>query len=99
MEHGRFKLHRRALIALNELPGPDQAEILDKLAQVVDLPAAEWSARGARRLADHEPLYLLRVNASLRVILRAIDGAPPEVLDVVRHETLETFANAGPDHG
>jgi hypothetical protein len=34
------------------------------------------------------------VNDSLRVIVWAADGHKPEVMDIVRHETLESFAKS-----
>ena len=95
MEDARYKLHWRALLALNALSPLEQARVRDRLAAIVDLPAERWPAQGLPRLAADEPLYLLRVDDSLRVILRATPGAAPEILDVVRHETLERFRTAG----
>ena len=95
VEHGRFNLHRRALIALNELPSSDQGQVLEKVAAIVDLPPSQWSSQGVKRLAGDQSLYLLRINDSLRVILREIEGAKPEIQDIVRHETLEQFTRIG----
>jgi hypothetical protein len=95
VEDGRFQLYRRARMALDQLSDVEQAEMLEKVAQLVAVPPEHWPARDVSRLPGDEPLYLLRVNASLRVILRAVVGAPAEVLDIVRHETLKTFARTG----
>jgi hypothetical protein len=95
MEVGKYTLHRRAVIALHQLPDAEQMEVRERLATLVAIPPAEWSSSGVQKLASDPSLYLLRVNASLRVILRAGDGQRPEILDVVRHETLESFATTG----
>ena len=55
------------------------------------LPVKRWPAAGAKKLASEEPLYLVRVDESLRAIVRPVPGARPEVLDFVRHEILQLF--------
>jgi hypothetical protein len=94
MEVGSYKFHRRAFTALNQLAGDEQAQVLETLAALVDTPAAQWPAAQAKRLPGEQPLYLVRVNDSLRIIVRAADGQEPEVMDIVRHETLESFNKA-----
>jgi hypothetical protein len=94
MEVGSYKFHRRAFTALNQLADDEQAQVLESLAELADRPAAEWPAARARRLPGDQPLYLVRVNDSLRAIVRAADGQGPDVMDIVRHETLESFAKA-----
>ena len=49
---------------------------------------ASWPADVA------EPLYVIPVDDSLRVLLFAHEGRDPEVVDIVRHETLQQFAGA-----
>jgi hypothetical protein len=93
MEVGSYKFHRRAFTALNQLAGDEQAQVLETLAALADTPAAQWPAQ-AKRLPGDQPLYLVPVNDSLRVIVRAADGQEPEVMDIVRHETLESFTKA-----
>jgi len=94
MEVGSYKFHRRALAAFNQLAGDEQAQVLGTLAALAGTPAARWPAAQAKRLRAEQPLYLVRVNDSLRVIVREADGQEPEVMDVVRHETLESFLKA-----
>jgi hypothetical protein len=96
MEVGHFQFHRRAFAALNELSPADRAKVLDQLAALNGIPRRDWSARQqVRKLGTDPALYLLRIDQSLRVIVRAPEGHEPEVLDLVRHETLERFAKAG----
>jgi hypothetical protein len=92
MEVGSYKWHRRAFTALNQLAGDEQAQVLERLASLVDTPAASWPETLAKRLPDDPSLYLVRINDSLRVILRSVEGQQPEVMDIVRHETLKSFA-------
>ena len=61
------------------------------VAPLVHLPEERWSRAGAVRLEASEPLYLVRVDDSLRAIVRPRLGDRPEVEDLVRHETLERF--------
>jgi hypothetical protein len=93
MEVRSYKFHRRAFTALNQLAGDEQAQLLETLAALADTPAAQWPAH-AKKLPGEQPLYLVPVNDSLRVIVRAGDGQEPEVMDIVRHETLESFTKA-----
>ena len=92
MEAARYTLHRRALMALQQLPDDEQAAVRERLVSLGDLPPAYWPGVGIKTIGADEPIYLLRVNDSLRVFIRALPGQRLEVLDVVRQETLESFA-------
>jgi hypothetical protein len=94
MDVGTYKFHRRATGALNQLTADEQAQVLETLAGLVEIPAAQWPAAKAKRLPGEPPQYLVRVNDSLRAIVQAADGQEPEVLDIVPRETLEFFANS-----
>jgi hypothetical protein len=96
MEVGKYTLHRRAMTALHQLPGDEQAAVLENLASLVTVPVADWPSFGVKKLPAEAALYLFNVNDSLRAILSAADGQQPEILDIVRHETLQSFAQAGP---
>jgi hypothetical protein len=94
MEVGSRKFHRRAFMALNQLDADEQAQVLETLAGLVDVSPVQWPAPQAKRLPGEPPLYLVRVNDSLRAIVQAADGQEPEVMDIVRRETLEFFAKS-----
>ncbi len=94
MEVDRFRFHRRADAALNELPPTDQALVLERLAALAEVPPRDWDAREVKSPGADAPLYLVRVNDSLRVFIDLPASGPPEVLDIVRQETLESFAKA-----
>jgi hypothetical protein len=94
MEFGGFGFHRRAFMALGELSSDDQAAILERLESLEELSPDDWHAIVVKRPGVAEPLYLLRVGDSLRVLIAAPEGCEPEVVDIVRHETLEQFATA-----
>ncbi len=95
MEVGRFRFHRRAFTALNELSPTDQARVLDQLRVLDGIPPQDWPVPQVKKLGAEPGLYLLRIDSSLRAIVHVAEGQEPEVLDLVRHETLEKFARAG----
>jgi hypothetical protein len=95
MEVGRFQFHRRAFAALNELSPADQAQVLDRLQVLDGIPPRDWPVQQVKKLGTEPGLYLLRIDNSLRAIVLAAEGQEPEVLDLVRHETLEKFAKVG----
>ena len=95
METPLFRFHRRALIALNQLPEDERTRIRERLELLVQTPLRDWPMAGAKKLHAETSLYLVRVDDSLRLIVRAGEGEMPEVQDVVRHETLEMFARIG----
>ncbi len=99
MEVGSYKFHRRALAALNQLAADEQAEVLKGLAALAETPAAQWPVAQAKKLPGDQTLYLVRVNDSLRTIVRAADGQEPEVMDIVRRETLQSFTKAIANNG
>ena|SRR5438477_12862579 len=93
-----YRLHRRASAAFNELANDEQAQVRQVLADLPSTAAGPWPGNAKRLLGD-QPLFILRVNDSLRVIVLAVDGQPPEVMDIVRRETLESFAKAEARNG
>ena len=95
MEVERFRFHRRADMALNELSPADQAAVRERLAALADVPPRQWDAREVTRQGATTPLYLVRVDDSLRALIDLHADRAPEVLDIVRQETLESFARAG----
>jgi len=99
MEVGNYKFHRRAFMALNQLPADEQAKVLETLARLFDSPADQWPAAQAKRLSGEPPLYLVRIDDSLRAIVSSAEGQEPEVMDIVRRETLEFFAKSAANSG
>jgi hypothetical protein len=71
----------------------EQVRIRQKHADILALPPQRWQERGAVRLSSDEPLYLVRVDDNLRVILRQ-RRERPEAEDIVRRETLQWFREA-----
>jgi hypothetical protein len=94
MKVGRFELHRRSVMTLGQLSAVDQSAIVERLESLSDLPLQDWPARVARRPDVAEPLYVVPVDDSLRVLIFAREGHDPQVADIVRHETLERYATA-----
>ena len=73
--------------------------MLETLAVLADTPVAQWPATRVKKLPGDQSLYLVRVNDSLRMIVRVTAGPEPEVMDIVRHETLEAFTKAAGNNG
>ncbi len=94
MNGSRFLLHRRALLAFNTLTQTERDALESAMAPLADRPEDQWSAAGAVHLESADPLYMVRVDGSLRAIVRPATGGQPEVLDLVRHETLQRFFQA-----
>jgi hypothetical protein len=90
--NGKYTLHRRALIVLGQLDPKEKAQALAALDRLADTPRDQWAPRRAKLFNPEKSFYLVRANPSLRLIVRATDGEPPEVMDVVRQETLDEFA-------
>src|SRR5262249_7303193 len=94
MEKKGFGFHRRAFMALGELPDAERVAVLERLEALSEIPPPHWPARVVRRAGVATPLYLIRIDDSLRVLIAAPEGRAPEVVDIVRHETLQQFATA-----
>ena len=81
-------------MALVQLPDIEQARIMERLESLAHLPPSQWPARIVNRADVATTLYLISVDESLRLLIAAPEGQAPEVVDIVRHETLEQFATA-----
>jgi hypothetical protein len=93
-----FKLHRRARMALLQLDPDDQARMRERLAMLADIPRSEWPAELVSRLLADPSLYLVRVDASWRLIIGDDDGRP-EVQAIMRQETMNALAQAAGKNG
>lgn len=94
MNNGHFTIHRRAQAAIDVLTPTERKAVRAKLAELAHSPIEQWSARGVLRISPQEPLYLARIDESLRAIVHGVAGQPPQLLDLVRHETLQWFRTA-----
>jgi hypothetical protein len=72
----------------------ERAQVLEKLASFVGVTAAQWPPADAKRLPAEPLLDLVPVNDSLRLLIHVDEGQEPEVVDIVRQETLKAFAQA-----
>lgn len=91
MANPKFHVHRRARLAFDDLTASERKALEERIAPLADLPAEKWSSTKAVRLDTSQPLYLLRIDDSLRALVRPGRGGQPEIVDFVRHETLERF--------
>lgn len=94
-----YTFHRRALMALQQLPDAEQNQVRERLTVLFEIPVEQWPAVWAKRLQEDPPLYLVRISDDLRAFVQVEDGRIPEVVDIVRRETLEAFAKAAEKNG
>ena len=81
----------RAKFAYEELSRAEQSQVRDALNRIRGEEEDIAEMYHIHKLPTDEPLYLIRVNADLRLIVRTANLGGVEVLDLVRHETLKTF--------
>ena len=86
-----FRVHRRALLGYNGLTRTERRALREAIAPLVKLPEDQWTQAGAIRLEMKEPVYLLRLDKSLRALVRPLPDGKLEILDFVHRETLEYF--------
>ncbi len=94
MDHSGFGFHRRAFMALGGLSEAEPAAVLERLEALSERNPRDWQARVVRRAGIAAPLYMIRIDDSLRVLIAAPEGQAPEVVHIVRYETLQQFAMA-----
>ena len=86
--------HRRASMALDSYSSLEQARIERSLKRLIGRPAGAQHVI-ARRISSDEPFYVARVAPGIRAIFRKTGGGIL-VEDVVRRETLDSFAKNTP---
>lgn len=91
MAKPRFHIHRRAMLAFEDLTTSERNALEEKIAPLADLSPNKWYSTSVVRLDTSQPLYLLRIDDSLRALVRPGLEGQPEIVDFVRHETLELF--------
>jgi hypothetical protein len=89
MINGRFTVNSRALTGYYAISQAERNALHRAVDLLADVPEDRWPAAGAARLDSPVPLYLVWVDDSLRAIVRPTADGKPEVLDLVRHETLQ----------
>ena len=91
MADHNYTLHwiaRDTFLALN----PDeQAQVRDKLQALTEIPPWQWPDARIISPPGAPPDYLVPVNESLRLVVRATPGQPIEVGDFLRQETIDSF--------
>jgi hypothetical protein len=92
-----FAIRHQAFSSYTSLTPEERVVIQAAIEPLVGRPEQEWTAHGAIRLGSADPFYLLKIDASLRAIIQPTPEGRPELLDLVRHETLEfMFGNHDP---
>jgi hypothetical protein len=94
MVPSRFLLHRRAQLGYSILTQTEREALEASIAPLLGLPEVQWQSARVARLEGEEPFYVVKVDDSLRALVRPTREGPPEVLDLVRHELLQRFFTA-----
>lgn len=88
----QITFHKRAIVALNALSIEDKNSVLKSINYLSVAGIDPAFGKNLKKFQIDEPLYLLRVNPSLRVILRVAEPDEIQILDIVTKERLELFA-------
>jgi len=88
----KITFHKRATVALDALSLEDRDRVLKAINHLSILGIDSAFGKTVKKFKIDEPLYLLKVNPSFRVIFRLIDQDEIEILDIVMKERLELFA-------
>jgi hypothetical protein len=83
----------------HQLTSEEQARVRETLEVLAEIPVADWPKATTRRLPGEESVYLVSVDDSLRLFVRASDSPPPEVEDIVQQGLLDFFAAAAARNG
>lgn len=89
----KITFHKRAIVALDALYLEVKNSVLKSINYLSIVGIKPALEKNIQKFHIDEPLYLLRVNPSLRVILRVSDQKEIEILDIVMKERLELFAS------
>jgi hypothetical protein len=78
-------------MALDALSRAEQAKVRASVRRMQDPSADTLLSSKVARLPTSEPMYIMRAAPGIRVIFQKTDDTI-DVLDVVRRDTLDTFA-------
>lgn len=86
-----IQYHSRALTVLSSLTDEDRRRVIDAAAALEKEPREDWPKDRVVRIDDLKDFYLIRVDPSLRALVRAENGQRIELVDVVRKEAFQLF--------
>jgi hypothetical protein len=88
MNIANFPLGFRAFVAYNELSKDEQARIQQELLGLEHRSRQEWPSDRLRLLNKHKGLFAFSIDDSLRAVVRWPEQNRPEIVDILRQETL-----------
>jgi hypothetical protein len=89
----KITFHKRAIVALDALSLEETNSVLKSINYLSIVGIEQAWGKNLKKFHIDEPLYLLRVTPSLRVILRVSEQNEIEILDIVMKERLQLFAS------
>jgi hypothetical protein len=90
-----FAISLLALSLYSALTPEDRAAINTALAPLLRLPYERWPEAGAVSLDSPELQFFVKVDRSLRAIIRPTREGKLELVDLIRHEWVKQFTEAG----
>lgn len=88
----KINIHKRVLIALDVLSIEDKNSVLQAISYPSIFGLDPFLRTQVKKIHPSEPLYLLRINPTIRVILRVTQRDEIEILDIVMKDRLKLFA-------
>jgi len=85
-------LHRRAVMALDTLSHRERAKVEEALRLLRDPKETLLVRARTARLSTPDAMFIMRASPSIRLLFRRTENGI-EVLDIVRRDTLSSFAN------
>ncbi len=100
MKIGTFTIHRRAWMTLTQLTEAEQKRVTARLEALSDIPVVQWPPAWVKPIGGIPPLYLVKIDDSLRGFVHAEEDQQLELVDLVRRETLvELFSKSAGKNG
>jgi putative addiction module CopG family antidote len=88
----KVTIHQRVNMALDILSPEEKRSVYRAIDYLEFFGIDPSEGANVKRIKTDEPIYLLKVDRSIRLILQRLEQDKIEVLDLVRSETLKLFA-------
>jgi mRNA-degrading endonuclease RelE of RelBE toxin-antitoxin system len=90
----KVKMHRRARIALDSLTKEQMNNLTETLNHLAASDIEDESTGSIQRMDTEEPLYFVKVDSELRIIIQINSPDEIEVMDIFTQERLKLFSKA-----
>jgi hypothetical protein len=91
MPNSRVRISSDVLVGYDTLNEQEREALEAAISPLMKRPEKQWPKFGAIKLALPKPLYMVRVDKSLRAFVQPLADGEPEVVDFVRQELLDRY--------